>query len=116
MRQNIPAEALEMMRQFEAEEEAKRTARAFKKENSKGKDPFESKVITSGEALALAREYGLIIETGHGKHGIHLVAPDEQCRCAVPYHGEGEDLSKGVTRVILRFIREHGSKEENILK
>jgi hypothetical protein len=106
-RQLIPLEAQSMIAEFNAAERARATANAEnKRENPKGTNLLEKRLLTSAEVESLASRWGLDIETG-GKHK-HLVSPDGKHICAYPFHGSGENLSTGVTKAVKSFVMKYG--------
>lgn len=104
MGEPIPPEAKRAIDEFNAQQAAERRAR--EKSPDDRRREFQIKRITTGEAERLARRYQIMVETGGGRHGKHLVAPD-QTRCSLPDHGGGV-LATGTARNIIKFIRDHG--------
>ncbi len=66
-----------------------------------------NKALKPKEVIKYARTFGLGVEEGRGRHGVHLVAPNG-AECPLPVHGRGKTLSTGVQHSILSFIQQNG--------
>lgn len=67
--------------------------------------------MNTREIQKYARKFGLFVETGKGRHGVHLVAPNG-LECPLPVHGGGRTLATGTLRGIVAFINENGMSEK----
>jgi hypothetical protein len=68
--------------------------------------------LSSKEIERFARRTGLVIETGRGKHGKHIVGPDGK-RHPLPDHGRGI-ISVGVRYSLIKFIDEYSSSKKRV--
>lgn len=107
MSSTIPEEALRLKQQFIEEEEAIAQKRRLAKSASPEKNSVEvRRIMKPSEIEHLAKQRGITVEGGGGKHGKHLVAPNGR-RCSLPDHG-AKDLATGTCRVIISFIFQNG--------
>lgn len=103
---DIPPEAKELIAQFE--EEAKKAATKkftstdkFSKRESRSR---ENRQMTAAEVERFARQRGIRVEGGGGRHGKRLIGPDGKILCPLPDHGGGRSLATGTLREILSII------------
>lgn len=109
---DIPIEAKELASNFlRQQEEAKAQRTAVKAEKNSGKEirssQEPSRHMTASEMESYARKFGFVLETGGGRHGKHLIAPDQRA-VSLPDHGGGKTLAIGTQRAITEFIHQHG--------
>lgn len=107
----IPLETQELIRQFKEEEAKKAAGRAFvKKPPLKRETQQIPRQLTAKEAEHLALRFSCHIESGNGRHGKHIVAPDGES-VPLPDHGGGKSLSTGVRENIKGFFKVHGIRK-----
>jgi hypothetical protein len=58
------------------------------------------------EVVRMARDNGLDVISGRGRHGLHIVDNETGESRPLPDHGRSKTLSPGVTRGLVRFIEE----------
>jgi len=110
-RSEIPSDIAQMIADFNNQELQARGC--FQKTpNPKGRDLlYNNHALSINEAIVLAREEGLTVEVGGGrKHTVHLISADGKDKIPLPMHAKGRDLSTGVAKVVIRFIRKHSSR------
>lgn len=111
---DIPPEAEALRREFlaqQAKEEAARAARKVGRLTKKARNETSEafKPMTAGKIVRFARERGIEIQSGGGRHGTYLVAPDG-AKCSLPDHGD-KDLATGTCAEVWSFIHQHGARK-----
>lgn len=109
---DIPLEAQELINNFNLAEEAKRRVVRKEAASYKAEVPFPKGKLPSmncGQVERLARQEGLEVRGGGGKHGKSIYSPDNIHRMVLPDHGS-RDLAKGTLINILGFIERYGIK------
>ncbi len=105
--ENIPDEVRAYQQQYWQEQKAKKAAgEANKKINPKEQARLHAKFrkpIKARELESLAVQYGWVVETGNGNHGVHLVNPVTGYRQPLPAHA-GRDLATGTGIAIANRI------------
>lgn len=108
----LPADVKALKAAFLAEQardEAKRdAARAGTLTKKQRHESRSGGPMTSTEMESYAKRWGFRVETGHGKHGMHLIAPNGKA-CSLPTHGGGRSLATGTDHTIRSFIHKNGT-------
>lgn len=108
----IPVDVKNLMQEFLAQQQEQEARRAAEKQQRL----LERSQINSPRGQMKAKEiqryavsFGLAVESGRGRHGIHLVAPNGS-ECPLPIHGGGRTLATGTQNSIVAFIQQNRVK------
>lgn len=104
----IPIEAKNLIEEFKAQQRAEQQRKSQEKQHcqSQAIDNWSKKPMRAKEVQKIARSFGLLVEDGRGRHGIHLVASNGK-ECPLPIHGGGKTLATGTQRSIAAFINQN---------
>lgn len=110
VRPELPSDTIKLIADFNFAESQSRNLQ--KSVNPKGRDLLlNNHAMSANEAMGLARQEGLEVEFGRRKHGIHIVSPDGKNSMPIPVHGHGKDLTTGVAKRVVKFIKKHGLRQ-----
>ncbi|MBI2039517.1 hypothetical protein HYT18_00415 [Candidatus Microgenomates bacterium] len=105
----IPLESQNLIKEFLAQQVAEEQEREKQKQACKRvEDRMIRKPMTAREVQRYAKDLGFSVESGKGRHGIHLVSADGR-ECPLPVHGRGRTLANGTQHSIMTFINQNGA-------
>lgn len=104
----IPIDAKNLIDEFRAQQKIEQQRRTQEKQQCQRQaiDSWSKKSLRAKEVQKIARSFGLSVEDGRGRHGIHLVASNGK-ECPLPIHGGGKTLATGTQRSIAAFINQN---------
>lgn len=112
----LDQETQELIAEFKTQQARKEAERAEKKAGNVSKRELSRarefrRPMTPWEVISYAKKWGISVEGGGGKHGMHLITPSGK-ECPVPMHGGGKTLAKGTQRSIVSFIHQYGMSRQ----
>lgn len=99
-----------LIEQFLKEQKEKEARKAQEKQQAlerRVSDSAVRKPMTAKEVQRYASSFGFLVESGKGRHGVHLVSPDGR-ECPLPVHGGSRTLANGTQKSIVNFINQNG--------